>query len=90
MRLTSSSPVSAGCTCQSVRVDIAACHVKVESALRAVLCDADLNEHMIQQIWWTHAVRLRDCEEFLAPCVRSSVAHLVEAVGQRSKALHVS
>lgn len=29
-------------------------------------------------------------QEFPATCVWSSVAHLVEAVGQRSKALHVS
>lgn len=34
-----------------------ACHVKVERALCAVVCD-NLNEHMMQQIWRMHVARL--------------------------------
>lgn len=58
----------------------------------AVVCDA-LNEHMIQQIWPMCVVTLRVSVGVRAggsaTCVIGHVAHLVEAVGQRSKALHM-
>lgn len=49
---------------------------------------------MIQQIWRMRVVKLRVSVGVRAggsaTCVIGHVAHLVEAVGQRSKALHMS